>query len=182
MSRSLTVYAVSLEALRSTANGSSTLEAPLAAALSDDARAALHALRRGGETDPAAVIWALEELCQALGDALPNSSVSPLRGGVIPRVDDVLTHAGVPSAFRLLNLSYRGAPIPNVGRPPDFPSMGYVEPEAVVEAVAHFAATPPASEDETVDGILAEMEDWFRLLRRLESRAATPLGLVCFLD
>ena len=122
----------------------------------------------------------MEQLVLAQGRTLPNRLFGGLRMKPIDAVDGTLSSHGVPSGFRVGRLVMGGCPVKSLPSPPASPSLGFVTADALAEAALHFETGEPTSEDADVDGVLAEMSDWFAIYRYQQARVSRPLGLVGF--
>jgi len=71
--------------------------------------------------------YALQLICEAVGQWQPNDQWSSMRSTWFGTVDEALKNAGCPLALTTA-LFYNGPPV-EVPRPDDFPGMGHVEPE-----------------------------------------------------
>jgi hypothetical protein len=194
MSYDLMPYAVDFGRLRAAVgSGDERLLAELASAHADEmtrldrhdedhdppippAADVLRHLILGEAGDPAAGFkygYALEWLCEHFGEPLNNSEWSAMRGQWFDTVGEALVAAGVPATFSVLNLAFRGSPVP-IPEPDDFPGIGYFTPEEVPAAAAALDAADLGTMPEDVRKSVGQVRDWLGVCEE------TGRGLVCF--
>jgi hypothetical protein len=132
-------------------------------------------IRNGLET-----VDLMEQVASAIGWSLSNASFGTLRMRGVEAVDAALAAAGIAKGFRVDQLIMGDCPIKELPGPPAPPSMGYVKPDALAAASLQFEQEAPTSDDDDVDSVLAEMDDWFTVYRRLQAKVERPLGLLGF--
>ncbi|MEW4569390.1 hypothetical protein AB1L88_16115 [Tautonia sp. JC769] len=119
--------------------------------------------------------YALEFVCEHLGECLPNEGWSGIRAEWAEMADEALGSVGVDeAALRLGSLMYRGSPVP-LPAIDDFPFIGYLrgpEIKAALEAFDEERLTRVG--DDEMRSSLAELRGW---LRRCE---ASGRDLICF--
>jgi hypothetical protein len=119
--------------------------------------------------------YALEFLCEHVGERLPNGGWSAMRSEWAEMADEALELVGVQEeTLRLSRLMNRGSPIP-LPTIEDFPGIGYLrgpEIKAALEAFDEKKLTLVG--DDEMRESLAELRGW---LRRCE---AGGRDLVCF--
>lgn len=128
--------------------------------------------------DPAETISVLEVLARALGRRLPSTLGGGFRLDALAPIDRALAAAGLAPELRFEKLLFAGSFVPGLAMPEEKPTVGYVEPEAVLAAARLFADEPVTCEDDpSADAILSEMDDWLTLVQRWQPEFAAPLGL-----
>jgi hypothetical protein len=163
MSRGMMVYCVPPERLTQ-ALGSRAAALKQGLKLGNDvqSRATARFIDEGAvaDCDPGVRIHAFERLCEYLGRALPNSSVSPVKLEFLDAVDAELTQASF--CLTLSKLIYGGGPL---GLPPadDFPTVGHADARLVELAEEQRRAGLLKSGDEDVANVLLELGDWIEI-------------------
>lgn|GEM_PF-4964549 len=127
--------------------------------------------------EPAETVSVLEVLARAVGRRLPSTLGGGVTVRLMDRVDAALVAAGLPKNFEMTQLVFGGSLVDGLPFPPEKPSVGYIEPELVVQAMAQFADEAPTSDDSNVDEVLSQIEDWLTLVRRWQPDFSAPLGL-----
>ena len=113
--------------------------------------------------------YALQLICEAIGESQPNDQWSSMRSNWFDAVDAALKSAGCPLALTTA-LFYNGAPLA-LPRPDDFPGMGHLEPEQAAQLCSALQRVLPTLPSQPRAAV-AQVVGWLE--------AARGVGLVTF--
>jgi hypothetical protein len=106
----------------------------------------------------------LSECCR--GISLPNSYWYPTSFDSIFEVDEIYEKGGLSSRCVVSDLVLKGALIKGLPRPEDFPAMGYVLPEKVLELNAEMEQLDMnkllEGHDRSMQGAIQEVRNWYK--------------------
>lgn len=178
MSAERVVYSFPLEALAEARKGG-PLNAQVRSRFGSSIPPHVHAFLSGEKMTQDQTAPLMESLAALVGRPLPCESFSRLRTTDCEIVDAALLRIGFPPEFSIARLTLICPPISGLINRFDAPLVGHVSSGILDEVERRFGGDFPHDEDnDIVDGVLSEMEDWFVMLRRQQRETSYRLGLL----